>query len=96
MKGERYCYDINEYLIEMFKALQNGWLPPQNLTVDEYYYIKNHPNSNKALTGFAGIGCSYSGKWFGGFARNKNGRKFSFNGGEIILQDLTVHREIYT
>ena len=70
MDGERYCYDINEYLIEMYKAVQNGWIPPTTITKEEYDYIKNNKNEDKVLTGFVGIGCSYSGKWFGGYAKN--------------------------
>ena len=35
MSGERYCYDINEYLIEMYKAVQNGWIPRTTITKEE-------------------------------------------------------------
>lgn len=62
MSGERYCYDINEYLIEMYKAVQNGWTPPAIITEEEYDYIRNNKDKDKPLTGFVGIGCSYSGK----------------------------------
>lgn len=64
------CNDKQEYLIELYKALQNGWLPPEELTADEYKYIKEHKDENKALTAFAGFGCSFGGKWFGGYGRH--------------------------
>ena len=94
MSGERYCYDINEYLIEMYKAIQNGWTPPAIITEEEYDYIRNNKDKDKPLTGFVGIGCSYSGKWFGGYARNKTGRNYCLNAHNSILKQLNEIRDI--
>ena len=94
MSGERYCYDINEYLIEMYKAVQNGWTPPAIITEEEYDYIRNNKDKDKPLTGFVGIGCSYSGKWFGGYARNKTGRNYCLNAHNSILKQLNDIRDI--
>ena len=94
MSGERYCYDINEYLIEMYKAVQNGWTPPAIITEEEYNYIRNNKDEDKPLTGFVGIGCSYSGKWFGGYARNKTGRNYCLNAHNSILKQLNEIRDI--
>ncbi len=33
--------DKHEYLIEMFKALQNGYKLPDEITKEQYEYIKN-------------------------------------------------------
>ncbi len=69
--GNRLASDSNYYLIEMFKSLVNGFELPDYVSEDEYQEIKNNKdNFNSALVGFVGFGCSYSGKWFGGFARN--------------------------
>ena len=94
MSGERYCYDMNEYLIEMYKAVQNGWTPPAIITEEEYDYIRNNKDKDKPLTGFVGIGCSYSGKWFGGYARNKTGRNYCLNAHNSILKQLNEIRDI--
>lgn len=51
--------DKHPYLIEMWKGLQSGWTPPSIITKEEYYYIKEHKDENKALTGFVGFGCSF-------------------------------------
>lgn len=68
VEGNRIANDSNFYLIEMWKALSNGW-KPEKITKDVYDDIKanknNYPNH---LVGWAGFNCSYSGKWFGGFA----------------------------
>lgn len=60
----------------MWQALQQGWQPPEIITKDEYYYVKEHKDENPALTGFVGFGCSFGGKWFGGLASNKKGDNY--------------------
>ena len=65
----RIANDKHEYLIAMWKALQEGWEMPDNISEEQYLYIKNHKDENKPLTGFVGFGLSYSGKWFGGYCR---------------------------
>lgn len=69
--GERKAYDYNEYLIEMYKAVQDGYDLPNSVSEEEYRYIREHKDEDKALTGFVGFGCSFAGKWFGVYARDK-------------------------
>ena len=68
VKGYRRGNDSNEYLIDFFVALQYGWIPPTHVTKEQYSYVRNNMDENKALTFWVGVGCSYSGKWFGGYA----------------------------
>jgi len=77
--GPRYANDSNEYLIAMFKAGSNGWIPPKRITREFYEKCRNL-EEDLHFIGWAGIACSYSGKWFGGYAgdypesrRKKNG-----------------------
>lgn len=74
MSGSRKAYDFNEYLIEMYKAVQNGYELPNTLSEDEYQHIKNNKDEDKVLTGFVGFGYSFAGKWFGGYARGHGGK----------------------
>lgn len=70
VEGNRLANDSNYYLIELFKAIQSGWQPPSLLTETEYLHIKLNKDKYPAyLVGFVGFGCSYAGKWFGGYAR---------------------------
>ena len=78
--GNRIGNDSNEYLIAMFQALQNGWLPPEHITKEQYYAIKNDKDSDKVMTFWAGIGCSYCGKWFGGYANDYPENRRNTNG----------------
>ena len=79
--GVRIGNDINKYLIMFWKAIQNGFIPPEHITKEEYHKIKENKEEDWIMTLWAGICCSYGGKWFGGWIndykenrRLKNGR----------------------
>lgn len=73
VEGKRIGNDFNTYLILMWQAIQKGWIPPTNITKDDYSQIKKEKHLfSPALVGWVGIGCSYSGKWFGGYAGKTN------------------------
>jgi len=65
--GTRIGADINHYLIDFWGSIQKGWVPPNHVTKDEYHWIKQNKEHNTTLTLWAGISCSYGGKWFGGW-----------------------------
>lgn len=67
-KPYRILSDANWYLIEMWKALQRGWIPPNTCSEEEYKRVRQDV-SNPALHAFIGIAQSYDGKWWGGYAR---------------------------
>jgi len=76
VEGKRLAADINPYLISMWKALQNGWLPPDQVSEEDYIDIKNNKDAYPSyLVGFVGIACSFGSKWFGGYARGYNGSR---------------------
>jgi len=64
----RIANDKHKYLIAMWKGLQEGWVPPIKVTKEVYYQVKDNKGEDAALTGFAGFGSSFAGKWFGGYA----------------------------
>lgn len=66
--GVRIASDANPYLITMYKALQQGWEPPQTMTREQWQDIKQRMDVNDPLTAFAGFGCSFAGVMFAGFA----------------------------
>ncbi|WP_299831723.1 DNA adenine methylase [uncultured Metabacillus sp.] len=93
MDGERIACDKHTYLIEMYKAMQNGWIPPTNLTKEEYEYIKNNRDEKPYLTGFVGFGCSFAGKWFGGFASSKD-RNYCLNAHNSIMKKMETMKDV--
>lgn len=90
IEGDRLkiANDKHRYLIAMWRELQNGWLPPKNLTQEEYQYIKENKDEKPYLTGFVGFGCSFAGKWFGGYARNSRGDNYCLNVHNSTLKKL--------
>ena len=85
MSGERIQSDYNEYLIELYKAMQSGYNPPNIISEEQYKYIKENKDEDKVLTGFVGFGCSFSGKWFGGYARS-NSRNYCSNAKNSLIK----------
>lgn len=75
----RIANDKHKYLIAMWEALQDGWQMPNNISEEEYKYIKDNKDENLPLTGFVGFGLSYSGKWFGGYCRSSKDRNYCLN-----------------
>ena len=59
--------DQHKSLILMWKALQNGWIPPKDCNISWYEKLKySKPSPEK---GFVGFGCSFGGVYFGGFLK---------------------------
>lgn len=68
--------DKHKYLISMWKELQNGWIPPKEITPKQYKEIKLNLDKEKHLSGFVGFGCSFAGKWWGGFAKDSTNKNY--------------------
>lgn len=87
--------DINKYLIAMYEALQTGWIPPKEVSEEEYKQIRENKDIAPWLTGFVGIGCSFSGKWFGGYARDKKVvRNYALNAHNTLLKQLPKIKDV--
>lgn len=61
--------DNNDYLIQMWKLIQDGWTPPSEISKELYRDIKeNKSKYEKATVAIAGFCATYNAKWFGGYA----------------------------
>ena len=69
--------DEHPYLIALYRGVQAGYDLPRNLTKEEYRHIRENKEEDPVLTGFAGFGCSFGGKWFGGYARNDKANNYA-------------------
>lgn len=83
MTGNRSASDVCPDLIALYKALQLGWKPPISLSETEYKTLRHAEPS--ALRAFAGFGCSFAGKWFGGYARNSRGDNYALAARNSLL-----------
>lgn len=73
--GLRFGSDINNDLIILLSAIRDNWVPPEIISEDEYNNLKAQKSS--PLRSFAGFGCSFGGKWFCGYARDKTNRNYA-------------------
>lgn len=68
---------------DLHKAVQSGWVPPSVVTEEDYRLAKEQEDHLKAFIGF---GCSFSGKYFGGYARGDEGRNYALNAKNTLLK----------
>lgn len=75
--SERIGTDIHPYLIAMWRAVSEGWVPPETFTEDQYADVRLHRSSRYPahLVGYVGFALSYGGKWFGGWCRDSQGNR---------------------
>ena len=67
--GPGIVMDIHPGLIALYQACMLGYVPPLNVTKEEYHAAKALPDSDP-LKAFIGFACSFGGKWFGGYAKD--------------------------
>jgi len=96
VKGLRRANDINHYLIAMYKALQDGWVPPRNVTEEMYNDVRAHKrNFPPELVGYIGFSLSYGGKWFGGYRRDSIGlRNYSLEAYNDVMKQVPLIKDI--
>jgi DNA adenine methylase len=67
---KRIGNDIHKELIALFKKLQDGWIPPEHITEDEYNKVReNKLEYPDYYVGFVGFCSTFGSKYFGGYAR---------------------------
>ena len=84
--SSRTANDNNPYLIALLKAIQDGWEPPTYVTREQYNYVMSHLYENPALSGFVGIGCSFSGGWHSGYAHNNRNHNYAMGARNTLFK----------
>ena len=70
--------DKNVYIVAAYRHLQQGGEFPEEVSEEEYQEIKNNKDQYPDwLVGFVGFGCSFAGKFFGGYARDSKGKNYA-------------------
>jgi len=68
--------EINRYLISLVKKLQEGWLPDEEITKEQYLEIKNNQDKySDYLLGYVGYQLTFSSQWFGSYRRDNIGKR---------------------
>lgn len=87
--------DRHEYLIAMLQGVQQGYNLPEHITPEQYQYIRENKDADPVLAGFVGFGCSFGGKWFGGYARNKTGTNYAEQSKRSLLKDMATLQDAH-
>lgn len=74
--GHRIGADKNNYLIHLFKALQNGYEPPKKVSKDYFFEVKRNEDKHpKELYAYLGLGLTFGCEWWGSFRRDNTGKR---------------------
>lgn len=85
----RIANDKHKYLIAMWKALQDGWIPPDEISRREYEFIRDNKDNSPYLAGFVGFACSFAGRWFEGYAYNSKGYNYCLSSKRSCINKLS-------
>lgn len=85
---KRIANDNNPYLISMFKEIQDGWEPPENVSREMYNRAMNYQYDD-ALNGFILIGCTYGGGFRSGYAHSAGERNYAKDAKKTLLKQKT-------
>lgn len=87
----RIANDVHKELIALHKAVQNGWIPPDIISEEDYTNAKTAEDHLKAFVGF---GCSFSGKWFGGYARDGSNTNYAKSAKNSLLKKHKTMQDV--
>lgn len=95
IKGKhRTALDSNPFLITLYRELQKGWLPPDYLSLTDYNNLRYSGDTTDPLVAFAGFGCSFAGKWFGGYARSQGKSCYAATTKRSLLKQLPLIMDV--
>jgi len=76
VQGNRIGNDNQEYVIALYKALQNGWKPPIEVNPDFFFEVENNKdNYPKELVGYLGTQLTFGCEWWGSFRCDNTGKR---------------------
>ena len=76
VQGIRIGGDNQEYVIELYKALQNGWKPPKEVNQEYFFEVEKNKNKYaKELVGYLGTQLTFGCEWWGSFRRDNTGKR---------------------
>lgn len=69
--------DLDRHIVSYLECIRDGWLPPVDVTEEEYKFYKIYEPITRecyATKAAVGYGCSFGGKFFDGFARDRRAK----------------------
>jgi DNA adenine methylase len=90
--GPVWATDACAPLIQLYQSVRQGWVPPSELSKEQWLAAKSLPDSDP-MKAFCGFGCSYRGVWFSGYAGGYVGPSSRFGAlaaSEVVRKDAVV------
>jgi DNA adenine methylase len=85
--------DSFEPLTRLIAAVRAGWEPPEIVTEETYFKVRG---SGTPLEAFVGFCCSYSGKWYAGYAKdNAKNPSYARQGKNALLRKINATRSVH-
>lgn len=85
MSSPKVAYDIHKPLIHLYNALSSGHIElPDTVSELQYHSAKSYEDSDP-IKAFIGFGCSFSGKYFAGYAKSSN-RNYAKNAKNSLIK----------
>lgn len=95
MSGERIASDGNKALIAMYQALQDGWIPPDFVSEDEWRkWRQTKEVAAEPMMAFTRFGCGFGGDWNGGYARSEGKSCYAATSKRSLLKQLPLIQEV--
>ena len=85
----RYANDMHKELIALWQYVLDGGELPTEIAAAQYQEIKQSETAPDWLKGFVGFGCSFAGKWWGGYA-NTGARNYCANARNSTLKKAST------
>lgn len=82
--------DAHPAVIPLLRAVGQGWKPPETLDENEYSRVRREVPPSDPLHGFTAFGCSFGGKYWGGYARGGSGRNYAKNAKNALNKDASI------
>lgn len=94
--GRRVATDASPYLMSLYRAVRTGWDPPSFVSEETYRAVRDVRDPRDPMTAFVGYGCSFGGKFFGGYARAGNGctRGYANESRNSLLRKMAQCRDV--
>jgi DNA adenine methylase len=91
---DRVASDLHKELIAMWRHVQQGGELPDEISEEQYKQIKE--SGAGWLRAFVGFGCSFAGKYWGGYARDNRGgtREYCRNAKNSTLKKMATMRDV--
>lgn len=89
---DRIANDLHKELIAMWRYVQQGGELPDEISEEQYKQIKE--SGADWLRAFVGFGCSFAGKYWGGYARGGEGRNYCQNAKNSTLKKMETMQDV--